>query len=918
MARGNAQRTGQSPFHGPGRMRVRWQVDLQREICASPAVAADGTIYVGAGTLFYGIAPDGRVLWTHNFADGRYSMAPKFGNQSGDNQAFTSPCPALAADGTIYQACARGKGSAGDGFVIAMEPAASAERRIRWVYKTGREMRSSPLVAGGTCFVGDAMLLALDASGRRLWEGGKCDFAAVTSSPALSASAQTLYIGGFDGRLHALDARSGAELWAAGPSKPSPLRRPQWDEQGVQTRRFTTGGYVPEAPAVGADGTIWFGSWDGRLYAAAPDGRLLGAVDLEDRVSSPPAVSRDGRVLVCTYEGTLCAVRAVRDGPAVQWRAEANARYSAPLVTVDGKAYVGTLDGKLRAYGLTDGRLLDEIALGGWIHASPVPGGDGLLYVGASDGFLRAIDSAGPLPEGGGEDGRAKPQAAEETVAGKGTKNSGTDRAERRPAATPGYDEALRLARAYLAETDEGRRGEILQKVRHWSERLDDIALALRPKATAASRRGYLEEDKFTIPGVRARLEGILPRPEGPVLPYTPSRGGSLKGPAPGEEYLNWVYVPEAYDAKRPLGLVISLHGGAGSSPQSSAGGMLRGTAKLLGGGDYVIVAPSTPPMVYRWGSCKFCFPESEIHIQSVIEEYSTRYAIDPNRVFLTGHSMGGIGCWWQAFRHGDRFAAVAPMSGTWRGAYWPKLRGTLLYIVHGVFDHHGTHVDFDRWAHQRLDALGIAHIEAEYLGAHGPGLAEEQKKAMVELFKATRRDPYCRHVCAVASFIPDSPEMAGRYARQPHSFWASVLETGPGGIVADMPGWNRARVYESGDSGGRKWERNMFAVERRLMKAGAVDAENLGGNRFRVKAANVRRFALWLHPKMGVDFSRPIDIELIHVNVDAERKTETEGPRERISVAARPSLAAMLEYLGERRDYGLIYHAVVEVAGNP
>jgi len=44
MYRGNPQRTGQSPFKGPAPMRVKWEVDLKREICASPAVGPDGTI----------------------------------------------------------------------------------------------------------------------------------------------------------------------------------------------------------------------------------------------------------------------------------------------------------------------------------------------------------------------------------------------------------------------------------------------------------------------------------------------------------------------------------------------------------------------------------------------------------------------------------------------------------------------------------------------------------------------------------------------------------------------------------------------------------------------------------------------------------------------------------------------------------
>lgn len=565
-------------------------------------------------------------------------------------------------------------------------------------------------------------------------------------------------------------------------------------------------------------------------------------------------------------------------------------------------------------YAIVSGRLLDELALGGWIHASPVPGGEGLLYLGASDGFFRAIEAdTNNAARARGVEAKQPVRERRPLIAfpapvipGKPAQPTGPQSAN--------LGEAIALARSYLENEDQPRRAEILQKAEGWNQRLDEIAAALRPAPPATFPTGYIDAAKFTVPRLRARMERLLPRPEGPVLPYVPPKGGTLKGPAPGEEYLQWLYVPPTYNPKKPLPLVITLHGGAGSNAQSAAGDMLRETVKFFGGGDFVLVAPSTPPMIYRWGNSKFCFPESEIHLQSVIEECSARYAIDPNRVFLTGHSMGGIGSWWHAFRQGDRFAAIAPMSGTWRGAWWPKLHGTPLFLVHGAFDHHGTHVDFDRYAHARLTALGVPHIEAEYLGGHGLGMAQPQRESLVEFFKLTKRDPYSSHVCAISPFVPDSEEMRGRYPHQPYGYWLSVLETGSEGVLVDMPTWNTDRVYESGEVGGRKWQRNMFAVKRQVMKAGAVEAENLGDNRFRIKTTNVKRFALWLHPKMGVDFARPIEIERIQIHVDPEKKIEVEGRRERITATAKPSLAAMLRYLGDRRDHGLIYHAVVEV----
>jgi pimeloyl-ACP methyl ester carboxylesterase len=402
---------------------------------------------------------------------------------------------------------------------------------------------------------------------------------------------------------------------------------------------------------------------------------------------------------------------------------------------------------------------------------------------------------------------------------------------------------------------------------------------------------GYLPADKFTVARLRERMQRLLPCAEGPVK----LNKDKQYQPAPGEEYMNWVYVPGEYDSTKPMGMVLQLHGGAGGSPQSAAAAYLQSQGfvmmDLLRGHDFITVCAGTPPMA----PSKWSFPESETHLQSVIEEYSTRYNIDPDRIYLMGGSMGGIGCWWHALRESDRFAIIAPMAGTWQTAYWPRLRGTLLYLVSGAFDHH-THVDFHRYAHQRMTELNLAHFDAEYIGAHARTNGRPQIEALFELIRITKRDPYTPRVCAISPFAVSD---ARRFPRQPHTFWASVLDAGPDGVPVECAARNANRI---------------FAPARQLMKAGAVDAENLGENRFRVKATNVRRFALWLHPKMGVDFSKPLQIEVLAMGVDPETKAEFERGRKTITTAAKPSLGAMLEYLGDRRDHGLIYQAAVEI----
>lgn len=383
MYRGGAQRTARSPFRGPTHMRVRWETELQHEICASPAVGPDGTIYVGAGPIFYALNPRGEILWRHDFVES--------GHATEHSECFTSPSPALGNDGTIYQP----GGLAGKGFVIALDSRPAAEERVRWAFDVGHEMRSSPLLVDGLSYVGcrvQRMIVALDPLGTSLWGDVGGAFNNVTSSPALSRDGRTLYIGGFDGRLHAISRKTGQERWSVGRTEKAGIRLAERDDDGNVLRHFTTAGHIPESPAVGEDGTIYFGSWDGHLYAASPQGELKWSIDLMDRVTSAPALTDDGRVLVSTFEGTLFSVRVTAREATVDWSAEANARYSSPLVSADKRVYVGTLDGKLRAYSLEDGEMIGEVSLEGWVYGSPVPGGDGIVYVGSSDGYLRAIE----------------------------------------------------------------------------------------------------------------------------------------------------------------------------------------------------------------------------------------------------------------------------------------------------------------------------------------------------------------------------------------------------------------------------------------------------------------------------------------------------------------------------------------------
>jgi predicted peptidase len=60
---------------------------------------------------------------------------------------------------------------------------------------------------------------------------------------------------------------------------------------------------------------------------------------------------------------------------------------------------------------------------------------------------------------------------------------------------------------------------------------------------------------------------------------------------------------------------------------------------------------------------------------------------IDPDRVYLTGVSMGGLGSWMMGARHPDRFAAIVPMCGGGKPLYALKLTSVPFWFFHAEND---------------------------------------------------------------------------------------------------------------------------------------------------------------------------------------------------------------------------------------
>jgi outer membrane protein assembly factor BamB len=307
-----------------------------------PAIAYGHLYYTDGGGRVYAVsASSGSRMW-------RYDA---------HRASAATPAVGAHAHGTVYAAFLNRLGShakvPGDGEVVAL---AAGTGRVRWVAHVGAS-ETSPLLVGNRVLVGgwDGKIWALDArSGRRLWTyqtGG-----AVKSGLAFSGG--RVYAGSYDGHVYALDAVSGRLVWRA-------AAQPQLLGHGT----------FYATPAV-AYGRVYVGSTDGRMYSfGARSGTLRWSHHTGSYVYGSAAVW-DGLVLVGSYDHRFYAFDAATG--AVRWRFDAGGPISGSATVIDGIVYFATLRGKIYGLDADSGTRLWTFADGKY---APAVGDGKRLYV---------------------------------------------------------------------------------------------------------------------------------------------------------------------------------------------------------------------------------------------------------------------------------------------------------------------------------------------------------------------------------------------------------------------------------------------------------------------------------------------------------------------------------------------------------
>lgn len=145
------------------------------------------------------------------------------------------------------------------------------------------------------------------------------------------------------------------------------------------------------------------------------------------------------------------------------------------------------------------------------------------------------------------------------------------------------------------------------------------------------------------------------------------------------------LYLPKDYDATsdKLVPAMLFLHG-RGESNGTLSQVAAWGPPKLVRAGldlPLLVVSPQCP---------KEDLWNSEVQLKRLIElmdEITSNYAIDENKMYVTGLSMGGDGSWALSALHPKKFAAVVPICGVGEVQTAEQIKDIPIWVWHGEQD---------------------------------------------------------------------------------------------------------------------------------------------------------------------------------------------------------------------------------------
>jgi outer membrane protein assembly factor BamB len=365
----DARNSGSSPYTGPQNPGVIWKFKTDGLVRSSPAIDANGRIYIGSddGNL-YAINSDGSLAWKYYTGTMvRSSPAIDIKNRiyfvtgENDNSALTAvdidgqymwkldltgdcsgSSPNIAEDGTIYI----------NSWVISESIyylyAINPDGTMKWQYETDAQKSSyydsywipeAPAIgAKGTIYVTAQHLYGINPDGTFKWKYehyqgytfkdlsypsvGNGLTASFTEGETILFGCEKLYLTylRYDG--------VGMYRWVLSNKDYGyyyPVTSPSNSATGASAfkcsnftclvtdatgwiRYVNTGNYTASSPVIDVNDSIYVGSGDGNFYAISADGTKRGQLQCAGGIQSSPAIGADGTIYVGCDDGCLYAI----------------------------------------------------------------------------------------------------------------------------------------------------------------------------------------------------------------------------------------------------------------------------------------------------------------------------------------------------------------------------------------------------------------------------------------------------------------------------------------------------------------------------------------------------------------------------------------------------------------------------------
>jgi predicted esterase len=370
-----------------------------------------------------------------------------------------------------------------------------------------------------------------------------------------------------------------------------------------------------------------------------------------------------------------------------------------------------------------------------------------------------------------------------------------------------------------------------------------------------------MRSEEGAVPGLVAAMLAHMKPAIDPPPPVSPEKPGFYKLEVPGlaertpVHYL--VQLPPQYNPYRRYPAVVTLHAAGTTASQQvdwwagdwTKGGWRAGQAARHG---YIVIAPEwTTEHQKQYG---YSAREHAAVLRS-LRDACRRFAVDTDRVFLSGHSMGGDAAWDMGLAHPDLWAGVIPVvakSDRYCNHYSKHAKRLPFYVVCGELD--GNKLMHNAMNLDRYLQRGYNCTVVEYLGRGHEHFYEEVLR-IFDWMGRFRRD-----------FFPR--EFECETMRQwDNFFWWVELDGMPPRAMVAPANWPPQRGTRP------------MPVKAKLTSLNGLNV-----------TAGARQVTVWLSPEM-LDFQRRINV------VVNTRRVSANDP------SLQPNLETLLEDVRTRGD---------------